>query len=191
MNKTVISKREQILAAASAMILRNGLQCSMADVAREAGVAVGSIYHYFQSKDEMVSAIYGRLSERMTEALVVDHPPEVPHGERIRRYIADYIRFIVDEPDQAVLFEYLASVPPLPPGELNRIFSPITEFTSRLFSEAQEAGVLMDADLQDLGAFLGGGIRNTLKWRRANGERVSAEDCSRMAAMCWAAVRAR
>jgi len=191
MNNTVIGKREQILAAASSMILRNGLQCSMADVAREAGVAVGSIYRYFPSKEEMVSAIYERLSERMKEVLVVDHPPDVPPGERIRRYIADYIRFIVDEPDQAVLFEYLASVPPLPSGELHRIFSTISDFTTRLLSEAQEAGVLMDADLQDLGAFLGGGIRNTLKWRRANGERISAEDCDRMATMCWAAIRAQ
>lgn len=188
MDATVIDRRERILLAASALIVRSGLQFSMAEVAKEAGVAIGSIYHYFQSKEDMVQAIYARLTDRIVEAVVVDHAPETPHADRVRRYIDDYIAFIIGDPDQAVLFEYLSSVPPMQPGELLRVFEPVTSFTTRLMTEAHAAGVLKDFSPADLGAFLGGGIRNTLKWQRSAAHVPDAAERRRIAAMCWAAI---
>lgn len=190
MDATVIDRRERILSAASALIVRSGLQFSMAEVAKEAGVAIGSIYHYFHSKDDMIRAIYDRLTERMVAAVVVDHAPDTPHEARVRRYIDDYIAFVLADPQQAVLFEYLSSVPPMQPGELERIFAPVTRYTSRLMTEAHAAGVLKDFAPGDLGAFLGGGIRNTLKWRRSEGRTPDAAERARIAEMCWSAIRA-
>ena len=57
-------KRERILAAASKLIVVNGLQCSMSAIADEAGVATGSLYNYFKSKEDLVGGVYrGRLRE--------------------------------------------------------------------------------------------------------------------------------
>lgn len=190
MDATVIDRRERILSAASALIVRSGLQFSMSEVAKEAGVAIGSIYHYFQSKDDMVRAIYDRLTARIVAAVVVEHDPETPHAMRIRRYIDDYMEFVLANPQQAVLFEYLSSVPPMQPGELERIFAPLTSYTSRLMTEAHAAGVLKDYAPGDLGAFLGGGIRNMLKWRRSEGRKPDAAERALMAEMCWSAIRA-
>src|SRR6476661_6120071 len=55
-------KREAILAAALRLIARLGLHAApMSAVAREAGVAAGTLYLYFPSKEAMINALYLEL----------------------------------------------------------------------------------------------------------------------------------
>ena len=57
MNKVVTSK-EEILAASRELVLEKGIMSlSMRSVAEACGVAVGSIYNYFPSKAELLSAL--------------------------------------------------------------------------------------------------------------------------------------
>jgi AcrR family transcriptional regulator len=57
-------KREAILAAALRLIARLGLHAApMSAVAREAGVAAGTLYLYFPSKEAMINALYLELLE--------------------------------------------------------------------------------------------------------------------------------
>ena len=56
MNKTVTS-REAILAASQKLVMEKGLQAvNMRTVASVCGVAVGSVYNYFPSKAELLTA---------------------------------------------------------------------------------------------------------------------------------------
>ena len=49
-----IDRRRQILDAAVQVFAQQGFHaCRVSDIAREAGVAHGLIYHYFDSKDEV------------------------------------------------------------------------------------------------------------------------------------------
>ena len=55
-------RRAQILAAASRVFARQGFhRTTVRDVAREAGIADGTIYLYFASKRELLLALLGRL----------------------------------------------------------------------------------------------------------------------------------
>ena len=78
---SIPDKRERILLAASRLIVRNGLQCSMAAIAEEAGVATGSLYNYFDSKEALVRGVYGRVAEEMTAFL--SQPPRATHRPSI------------------------------------------------------------------------------------------------------------
>ena len=61
MNKVVTSK-EEILAASRELVLEKGIMSlSMRSVAEACGVAVGSIYNYFPSKAELLSAAVGSV----------------------------------------------------------------------------------------------------------------------------------
>ena len=54
-------KREAILKAATEVFARNGFfQSQVADVAREAGVAAGTVYLYFRSKDDLLVSLFER-----------------------------------------------------------------------------------------------------------------------------------
>ncbi len=54
------SQREQaILAAAVTVLARKGYHgCRISDVAREAGVAYGLVYHYFRNKDALLQTVF-------------------------------------------------------------------------------------------------------------------------------------
>jgi TetR/AcrR family fatty acid metabolism transcriptional regulator len=60
-------KREAILKAATQVFARNGFfQSQVADIAREAGVAAGTVYLYFRSKDDLLVSLFERT---MREAI--------------------------------------------------------------------------------------------------------------------------
>jgi AcrR family transcriptional regulator len=52
------ARREQILAAALTCFSRDGFhQTTMADIVRESGLSQGTLYLYFESKDDLIAAI--------------------------------------------------------------------------------------------------------------------------------------
>lgn len=71
MNKTVTS-REDILSVSKEMVADEGIQAiNMRNVARQCGVAVGSVYNYFPSKNDLmiatIDAIWREIIQRISE----------------------------------------------------------------------------------------------------------------------------
>jgi TetR/AcrR family fatty acid metabolism transcriptional regulator len=57
--QTAAERRRQILDAAVAVFARQGFnQCRVSDIADEAGVAYGLVYHYFRSKVEVLDTLF-------------------------------------------------------------------------------------------------------------------------------------
>lgn len=61
-------RRDQIVAAAAAVLGRQGYGgTSLKDVAREAGVAVGLLHYYFESKEQLLLEVVVDLETELTE----------------------------------------------------------------------------------------------------------------------------
>jgi TetR/AcrR family transcriptional regulator, fatty acid metabolism regulator protein len=57
--EAAVEKRRLILDAAVRVFARQGFnQCRVSDIADEAGVAYGLVYHYFRSKDEVLDTLF-------------------------------------------------------------------------------------------------------------------------------------
>ena len=72
-------RRRQILAAAVRVFARSGYHGSrVGDIAEEAGVAHGLLYHYFSSKEEVLQTVFrenwGELIERFRAVEATDEP---------------------------------------------------------------------------------------------------------------------
>jgi AcrR family transcriptional regulator len=73
--------RGAILQAAERVFTRAGFYATrMADIAREAGVGVGTLYNYFESKElifsEIIAARHGEFKSAVEEAATADDPIE-------------------------------------------------------------------------------------------------------------------
>lgn len=67
---TTVDRRRQILEAAVRVFARQGYHSSrVSDIADEAGVAYGLMYHYFRSKDELLDTIFSERWELMLAAI--------------------------------------------------------------------------------------------------------------------------
>ena len=77
-------KRRLILRAAITVFARSGYHTSrVSDVAKEAGVAYGLVYHYFGSKEDLLETVFRRTWSRMLEAVEEVEQSETTAREQI------------------------------------------------------------------------------------------------------------
>jgi TetR/AcrR family transcriptional regulator, fatty acid metabolism regulator protein len=88
-----VDKRRQILDAAIRVFARQGFHsCRVSDIADEAGVAYGLVYHYFESKDEVLNELF---TERWSLLLAaIEEVDREPLGAREK--LDSVARFIID-----------------------------------------------------------------------------------------------
>ena len=93
-------KRRQILAAAVRAFARKGYHaCRVGEIAEEAGVAYGLVYHYFGSKEEVLETIF---RETWTQMLARVHEVQEEGGsagEQVRKVTALLLRTWRRDPD--------------------------------------------------------------------------------------------
>jgi AcrR family transcriptional regulator len=81
--------RDAIVEAAREAFAKRGLQASLDDIARSAGVGSGTLYRHFPTRDDLVAAVF---TERMAElAVAVD---EARQDDDAWRGFADYVHRI-------------------------------------------------------------------------------------------------
>lgn len=61
--------REKVVAAAAAAFAESGLDAQVEDIARRAGVGVGTLYRHFPTKDVLVAALAEEHFERLAETV--------------------------------------------------------------------------------------------------------------------------
>jgi AcrR family transcriptional regulator len=93
-------RRGRLLEAAVRVFARRGFHHSrVGDIAEEAGVAHGLLYHYFPSKDDVLRTIF---QESWTRLIAVLHAIETngePAPEQLRKIAAVLLRSWRDDPD--------------------------------------------------------------------------------------------
>ncbi|MBA3406524.1 MAG: TetR/AcrR family transcriptional regulator, partial [Solirubrobacterales bacterium] len=91
MRAPAVDKRRLILDGAVRVFARQGFHtCRVADIADEAGVAYGLVYHYFESKDEVLDTLFLERWELMLAA--IDEIDAQPISAREKLYaIASFI----------------------------------------------------------------------------------------------------
>ncbi len=94
-------KRRQILDAAIRVFATRGFHaCRVSDVADEAGVAYGLVYHYFGSKEEILSTLFAERWQIMLDAIAeIDKQEEIPAREKLYLVASFIIDSYRHEPD--------------------------------------------------------------------------------------------
>ena len=99
-------KREAILRAATRVFAHNGyFNSKVADIAREAGVADGTVYLYFKSKEEILHSIFDRsvddaLAAARKQIELISDP-----REKLRRIALLHLERLGADRDLAVVFQ--------------------------------------------------------------------------------------
>lgn len=105
-------KREAILAAALRLVARLGLHNTpMSAVAREAGVAAGTLYLYFPSKEAMINALYLGVLEDRDRSLTANVSADPPASGRaaLWPFWHGLARWYLDHPEESSFLEQCKS----------------------------------------------------------------------------------
>jgi AcrR family transcriptional regulator len=86
-------KRQLILDAAVRVFARQGFHtCRVSDIADEAGVAYGLVYHYFSSKDQILDTLFTERWSVLLSVIADTDAQDIPAREKLRAIAA----FIID-----------------------------------------------------------------------------------------------
>ena len=142
---------EAVLDAARERFGADGLEVGMEDIARAAGVGVGTVYRHFPTKDDLIGALvhdhFARLAAGAEAALEKDDP---------WNSFCEFMRWSARQGrENRALGEFLGSSPQL--GEYEARESGLADATEKLIRKAQRAGRMRkDVILEDVPTLLCG-----------------------------------
>jgi AcrR family transcriptional regulator len=101
-------KRDAILSAATDAVAALGIGAATAKIAKAAGVAEGTLFTYFPTKDDLLNALYLAIKEDLHQSLMADYPAAGDLRERIRHVWDRFIDWSLGEPAKSKAMRQLA-----------------------------------------------------------------------------------
>lgn len=169
--------RDAILKAAADEFADRGYAATrMLDIARRAGMSVGSLYLYFDSKEAIFASMVRTSSDRMVEQLNVSVAGVEDPRARLRRLVEAMFRFIEDH---RAMFLVWHQQPEVGRAHCEEIAGQSDSARERVFAlyratiaSGVAAGALRaDVAVEDQLAFVTGAMHGFIEaWVRSNGE---------------------
>jgi len=155
----VEEKRRQILDAAVRVFAHKGFHTSrVGDIAEEAGVAHGLLYHYFSSKDEVLETVFHENWSVLLDRIRAVEDTDEPAAEQLRHVAAILLRTWRHEPDVVrVVVREIARSPEVQ-QRIGELVEPVDSIR-RIVENGQARGELRaDLDPQLAATIFYGGI---------------------------------
>ena len=140
-------KRERILAAAERVFARRGFFASrVSEIAKDAGVADGTIYLYFKSKDDLLISLFENRMKQVNETLRTAVASAQSTLDQLSAFIKAYLQLVHDEPaaTEVLTIELRQSNKFMKEYE-NAEFADFLRMLGGLIAKGQDAGELDDA----------------------------------------------
>jgi AcrR family transcriptional regulator len=139
--------RDALLAAAAAQFADRGVDASLEDIARRAGVGIGTLYRHFPSREALIADVYRREVELLcggVDELLATRPADEALAEWMRRFVG----YVATKRGLAVALKSMVN-------DNSDLFAQsradINESMARLVSAAVDAGLVRaDADPEDV-----------------------------------------
>ena len=150
-----VDKRRLTLDAAFHVFARKGFHhCRVSDVADEAGVAHGLVYHYFDSKEEILNTLFLERWQLMLDAIVaIDERQQVPARDKLYMVASFIIDSYRHEPElmKVIIVEVTRAANSFGAVHLDKIREAYTGIGG-IVEKAQRTGAFKDSISADFAA---------------------------------------
>ncbi len=139
--------RQLLIDAAKTGFANVGLDVSLEEIARRAGVGIGTLYRHFPSREAVVEAVYRREVEQLADA-VPQLLATLPAGEALHKWMHLFVDYIATK---RLIAPSLAAAAGRTPSLHSSAVETITGALSTLVQRAVSSGdVRKDIDPSDL-----------------------------------------
>lgn len=112
MKKQVKDKRTAIMETALKLFTERGFQgTSTAQISKEAGVATGTFFNYFPTKEDLINNLYFEVKGRLSSSMEKEIESESTFQERVRRLWSNFINWGVDNQEEFLFVGQFCSSP--------------------------------------------------------------------------------
>ena len=111
-------------------------------IAKQSGVAIGTLYIYFKNKDDLVHALYKEIKNRFGRTIFIGFTPHLPVEEGFRVIWENSLRYTVSNfPEQLFLQQFIAS-PYKREDQAMAVARPVMAPLAELLQRGQKEGLL-------------------------------------------------
>lgn len=163
MSPKVGDKKEAIYLAAIKLLNENGFQSTpMSAIAKEAKVAAGTIYLYFENKEDMLNKLYLEIKEKYRNSLMTGYSRNNPGKDSFEVVWRNSLEFMLQRAAEFNVMEQFRNSPFVRKGTVEeglKIFSPVLE----LFERARKEKAVKNISLQTFLALFFGPVSELVK----------------------------
>jgi AcrR family transcriptional regulator len=135
-------KRYAILDAATRLFAERGLTAApTSEISKQAGVAEGTLFTYFKTKDELINALYRELKLELADAMMSGFPRKRNVRTRLRHVWDRYVDWGIANPRQRKVLAQLTVSEVLTKESSEAGSAPFVEFQN-IFQDATEQHLL-------------------------------------------------
>ncbi len=179
-----------ILAAALDCFVERGFHgTSVPEVAQRAHIAAGTIYHYFDSKDALVNALFRKWKAEVATRVVAKFPGGAPVRQQFRVMWLEMFAFALAEP-KAFAFLELHHHASYLDAESQAIDRGLKQFAEMMVQRAQSEGVIRAGPTVLLMELVFGAFIGVVRAHQDGRLELTPEACALAEQACWDALAA-
>lgn len=155
-----------ILDATARLFRKKGyVETSMRDIATASGMLAGSLYYHFESKDELLVAVYAEGVRRISAAVGAALARDLPPWARLEAVCAAHLAALLEDSDYAQVV--IRVRPDDAPGAADRLIA-LRDDYERLFAQAlHKLPLTPRTDRRSLRLMLLGALNWSQTWYRS------------------------
>ncbi len=179
----------QIFRAALQLVLKTGYAgLKMGAVAKEAGVATGTLYNYFENKQALINALFRELKRAKMDEVFKDHNPADKFEVNFKRLWCNYLKAGLKEPERNLFIEQYQRSEYLDAQSqaMNAAYyQPLYDFLTR----AQKARLIQEVPVPVLAAQLMGAANGVARLYFGSAQQMSQQAIEQCYAMAWRSIQ--
>ncbi len=143
-----LDKRNSILDAAADVFAERGLDASpTSEISKRAGIADGTLFTYFKSKDDLINALYCNIKLDLADALMSGFPRRKSVRARVQHIWNAFTTWAIENPNRKKAMDLLKSCDRISDQSREAGYAPFAEIetTSR---EGVESKILLDLPVE-------------------------------------------
>jgi AcrR family transcriptional regulator len=182
-------KKEAILLSTLELIGSNGFHGSpMSLIAKNAGVAAGTIYHYFPSKEELIFALYAHIKSGFQEIMFKNDDEGMTFKSRFFNLFVNLCLHYINNPNVLTFLEQYTSSPFLKCNPVHQTKNYNQEMID-FFNYGIENGHLKKIDDHLLAPVFHGTIISTAKHHITGRYKFTPESLQNVAQIIWDGIK--
>ncbi|MCU7961305.1 TetR/AcrR family transcriptional regulator [Shewanella oncorhynchi] len=141
--KTMTDKRQAILDTALALFVSQGFHgTSTASIAKQAGVATGTLFHHFPSKEALMESLFLNIKQEFADALLLNTHKGSDLKHNALQLWQSAIDWSLDNPVKQLFFQQYSMSPMIAAKVRDQAMNSILGFISELIKQGQMMGLI-------------------------------------------------
>jgi len=144
MKEQVIDKKTAIMEAALKLFTERGFHgTSTAQISKEAGVATGTLFNYFPTKEDLINSLYVEVKGQLSQSMGKEIEAQSTFQDKLRKMWSNLIKWGVDNQDEFLFVGQFCSSPYITKFTREEVMKEYV-FLHDLVNEGIKTGVIRD-----------------------------------------------